>query len=465
MLQCFCYWDKGYEKMPDMIKYIYNHNVSISKKYNFEIVLITDENVNKYINVPPMFNNLEPNYKSDIVRIYCLHKYGGFWVDTDVIIIKDLNKPWNNMVSNERHAILDIELNSKIGCATMAMLANSKTSRFCFNYINVLLESHDMQKNIKWDFLGPANVKLLYLTMPEQIILNNYETVKNGCNFFTWADKPGFNKSKWLLETDVLAKEFADKINNNPNCSYIITWTIYNKNDITDNIVNFVFNNPKSVFYYFTSNEKKTIETVHSYSSIDDIINNRPKPVNELIAKYITSTKQVEKPFEKPVEKPFEKPVEKPVEKPFEKPFETIKKQKYFISIAAVFKNESHALDEWIQHYFKRGIDHIYLINDFSTDSYVDIIKKYGKKITLFNNDIITHEFGRQKLIYEKYLRPVLAETEYMAILDLDEFLYSPSNMSFNDFFMKYNKYSQIVVNWLIFGSNSNIEQPKSIFN
>jgi hypothetical protein len=62
-------------------------------------------------NKPPPFNELAPNYKSDIVRIYCLHKYGGFWIDTDVIIIKDLNKQWNNMVSKGRHAILDIELN------------------------------------------------------------------------------------------------------------------------------------------------------------------------------------------------------------------------------------------------------------------------------------------------------------------------------------------------------------------
>lgn len=441
MLRCFCYWDNGYDKMPDMIKYIYNHNKIMSEKHKFELILITDENVKNHINIPPLFNKLSPNHKSDVVRIYCLHKYGGFWIDADVIIIKDLNLQWANMISKGKHAILDTELNNKIGCATMATLANSRTSQFFYNHINVLLESHDMQQNIKWDFLGPANVKLAYLTMPEHIILNNYDVVKNGCNFITWADNPGVKKDKWLLETDALAKEFADKLNSNENCYYVITWTIYNKNDISGNIVDFVFNNNKSVFYYLTPNEIKLKEIAPYYSCISDIINNKPRPISTLINEYITSTKPAEKPAEKPIN------------------------QKYLISVAAVFKNEAHALDEWIQHYLKIGIEHIYLINDFSTDSYADIIKKYGRKITLFENDIITNEFGRQKLIYEKYLRPILGETEYMVILDLDEFLYSPLKLSFKEFFIKYNKYSQIVVNWLIFGSNNHIEQPRSIIN
>ena len=137
----------------------------------------------------------------------------------------------------------------------------------------------------------------------------------------------------------------------------------------------------------------------------------------------------------------------------------------YHVSVAAVFKNETHALDEWIRHYISIGIDHIYLINDFSTDSYKPIIAKYGNKITLFENNIITSEFGRQSLIYEKYLRPILGETEYIAIVDLDEFLYSPNRLSFKDFFSKHDKYAQYTINWLIFGSNGYIDQPESLID
>jgi hypothetical protein len=136
---------------------------------------------------------------------------------------------------------------------------------------------------------------------------------------------------------------------------------------------------------------------------------------------------------------------------------------KYMFSIGAVFKNESHALDEWIQHYLQRGVNHIYLINDFSTDTFRHIIEKYAEYVTLFDNDIVTDVFGRQGMIYDKYLKPILCDTTFIGIFDLDEFLYSPNNIPFNTVLSKYNKYSQIIVKWLNFGSNHCIEQPTSI--
>ena len=36
------------------------------------------------------------------------------------------------------------------------------------------------------------------------------------------------------------------------------------------------------------------------------------------------------------------------------------------IAILTCFKNESLVLQEWIEHYKKRGIEHIYMINDLA---------------------------------------------------------------------------------------------------
>ena len=43
---------------------------------------------------------------------------------------------------------------------------------------------------------------------------------------------------------------------------------------------------------------------------------------------------------------------------------------KYYFSIAAMFKNESWTLKEWIEHYKLHGADHIYLVDDFSDDNF-----------------------------------------------------------------------------------------------
>jgi len=131
--------------------------------------------------------------------------------------------------------------------------------------------------------------------------------------------------------------------------------------------------------------------------------------------------------------------------------------------VCSIFKNESHILDEWIRHYRRRGVDHLYLVNDFSTDNYTDILDRYPGYITLFQNDIVTHDIHRQPLIYEKYFRPLLGTSRWFAILDLDEFLYSPTNMPFANVLFKYRECSQIRVDWLHFGSNGHVTQPASV--
>lgn len=133
--------------------------------------------------------------------------------------------------------------------------------------------------------------------------------------------------------------------------------------------------------------------------------------------------------------------------------------------ICGVFKNEAHILDEWLQHYFTRGVDHIYLVNDNSTDSYLETLEKYKDKLTLYHNDITTKNVGRQIQIYEKYFRPILNTSEWISILDLDEFLYSPQKMSYSDVLEKYSSYSQLKIDWLHFGSNDHLKQPISVVN
>ena len=42
---------------------------------------------------------------------------------------------------------------------------------------------------------------------------------------------------------------------------------------------------------------------------------------------------------------------------------------KYYFSIASMFKNESWGLKEWIDHNKLHGVDHLYLIDDYSNDN------------------------------------------------------------------------------------------------
>ena len=135
----------------------------------------------------------------------------------------------------------------------------------------------------------------------------------------------------------------------------------------------------------------------------------------------------------------------------------------YNFVLCSVFKNEAHILDEWIKHYLFHGVEHIFLVNDFSNDNYLEIIDKYKEQVSLFHNDIITKDVGRQTQIYNKYFKPILNESKWMAILDMDEFLYSPNNINIQNSIEKYDSFSQILIDWLHFGSNEHILQPNSV--
>ena len=135
----------------------------------------------------------------------------------------------------------------------------------------------------------------------------------------------------------------------------------------------------------------------------------------------------------------------------------------HYLSIGAIFKNEGHILEEWLDHYIFHGVDHFYLINDFSTDNYLEIIDKYKDKISLFNNLKAEKTRGRQGECYNHFFKPILNETKFLGILDLDEFLYSPIEIDLKNILKNYENYAQIVVNWVWFNSNGHKTQPKSV--
>lgn len=139
----------------------------------------------------------------------------------------------------------------------------------------------------------------------------------------------------------------------------------------------------------------------------------------------------------------------------------------YNFVVCSVFKNEAHVLEEWLDHYFYHGVEHIFLVNDFSTDNFMDIInyEKYKDKITLFNNDIITKNVGRQIMIYYKYFSDILKLSKWISILDLDEFLYCPNDINIQNVLKNYDDFNLIIVDCYYFGSNNQIEQPSSVVN
>ena len=118
---------------------------------------------------------------------------------------------------------------------------------------------------------------------------------------------------------------------------------------------------------------------------------------------------------------------------------ETISK-KYNLSVGALFRNEQDSIVEWIEHYLHHGVEHFYLIDDSSDDGTVEKIKPYIEKdiVTLFNcGNQWSRYTGRQRDLYNHYILPLIKETQWLLMIDLDEYVWSPIQINICDLLMK----------------------------
>lgn len=136
----------------------------------------------------------------------------------------------------------------------------------------------------------------------------------------------------------------------------------------------------------------------------------------------------------------------------------------YFLSLYAIFKNESHIMKEWILHYLEEGVEHFYLIDNGSTDNYKEIIEPYKDIITLFEDD----KKHAQIELYNKHILPVIHETKWIIGCDLDEFIWGVDTSIANILHQientdHENKVGLIQIPWEMYGSSGHIEQPRLV--
>ena len=140
----------------------------------------------------------------------------------------------------------------KLGCASLYMKKESTVSKFCYDYVNNVLNTYG---HLPWDSIGPVTIENVYEKHFKFIKLTSYRKIKTGCNFISWLEDPGKNKENWLLPCENCAKLKAESLVDNDSCFYVITWTIYRQHDMGDDLIKTVFNNKRSVFSYFMDNK------------------------------------------------------------------------------------------------------------------------------------------------------------------------------------------------------------------
>jgi hypothetical protein len=129
--------------------------------------------------------------------------------------------------------------------------------------------------------------------------------------------------------------------------------------------------------------------------------------------------------------------------------------KKYDISICAIIKNEAFYLRDWIEYHLSVGVDHFYLYNVGSKDSYEKVLHPYIRKNVVTFVDwpeaLSYHEdhasmwaLSTQIPAYENAVNFLARdETKWLVFMDIDEFLVL-SKESVKDLLKKYSEFPGI---------------------
>jgi hypothetical protein len=124
------------------------------------------------------------------------------------------------------------------------------------------------------------------------------------------------------------------------------------------------------------------------------------------------------------------------------------------LCIVTMFKNESHIITEWINHYINQGVEHFFMIDNNSNDDYLKHLLPYinNGKVTLI---LDTRKHSQVNCYNEHFLEPC-KKYDWVLVCDLDEFVYARKEYkTIPEYLCQLNSsVSQIAIPWKIFGSN-----------
>lgn len=128
-----------------------------------------------------------------------------------------------------------------------------------------------------------------------------------------------------------------------------------------------------------------------------------------------------------------------------------VRNPKYKLSICAIAKNEGYYFAEWIEYHNLLGVEKFYIYDNESTDNIKEVLQPY------IDNGLVEYIYAPgknlQRPVYGDCLKRYRYDSQWMAFIDLDEFIVPMKNKTIPEFLEGYTDYSVIQVNWVCYGS------------
>lgn len=127
----------------------------------------------------------------------------------------------------------------------------------------------------------------------------------------------------------------------------------------------------------------------------------------------------------------------------------------YYLSVLAIFKNETLNLKLWLDHYIWQGVDHFFLIDNGSTDDFMPILQEYIDRgfVTCRSKSERYAQVNHYRAMYIE--ERIQSKTHWLAIVDLDEFVFGLHRFLRDVLVDEFEDRADIVqMNWYMFGTH-----------
>lgn len=134
------------------------------------------------------------------------------------------------------------------------------------------------------------------------------------------------------------------------------------------------------------------------------------------------------------------------------------------VAICAILKDEHQYLKEWIDYHLSIGIDYIYLYEDITSKTHLDIVKGYDNVYLQTMGDFIDmkHCLEKQRDTYIKFTNVYKDTINYTFFIDIDEFIMFADDYALEDLIKQCDEWGSVLLPWKHYGACGHIDNPKT---
>jgi Glycosyltransferase family 92 len=132
-----------------------------------------------------------------------------------------------------------------------------------------------------------------------------------------------------------------------------------------------------------------------------------------------------------------------------------------YLAICAVYRDEAPYLREWIEFHRLVGVERFYLFNNLSVDNHREVLAPYVEAGIVALTDWPVRPAQIQ--CYDQCLKDYRDEARWIAFIDLDEFLFSPTERPVAEILEEFEQWPGVGANWAVFGSAGHATPPAGL--